>query len=474
MLYRKYSYKVPAPVRGHLDAKRVKILLSTLKLIWTITATATILQAANGLWQALLPLRMQADGLSIITIGNVATAYGVGFTIGCFFTPLFVRHVGHIRAFASLAAISAVVALVFTRASSPAEWIALRAISGISMAGLFTVSDGWTSACANSSNRGRVLSFYMIFTKIALVVSPLGIGLGPIHGDGLFMAVAAMLSLSLLPVCAANTTEPPIPNTVHINLPRIFALAPSAAVGAFVVGIMNGPVMNLTTVFGVRLGMSDQMAATLLFAIQGGSLLMQWPLGMISDRFDRRLVIAGLGAMTFLVCALIIAASLYGSTWLILVSMCLWGGVALCIYAVCVAHVCDVVPAEEIVPAVGGLLMLWAIGMAIGPTPAAYFMKEIAPWGLFLYAGCAALLLSLFVLWRIRRRHREPAAGGFVIITPTSPATAPLNPRAEKMEHAQETETEFSEPVLGDELQPDEKEVPDDIRERESSVSGER
>jgi len=434
-------------------------LLSTLKLIWTITATATILQAANGLWQALLPLRMQADGMSIITIGNVATAYGIGFTIGCLLTPLFVRHVGHIRAFASLAAISAVVALVFSRSSSPAEWIALRALSGISMAGLFTVSDSWTSACANSGNRGRVLSFYMICTKIALVISPLGIGLGHIQGDGLFMAVAAMLSLSLLPVCAANTTEPPMPNSVRINLRRIFTLAPSAAVGAFVVGIMNGPVMNLTTVFGVRLGMSDQMAATLLFAIQGGSLLMQWPLGMISDRFDRRLVIAGLGAMTFLVCALIIAASIYGSTWLILASVCLWGGVALCIYAVCVAHVCDVVPAEEIVPSVSGLLMLWAIGMAIGPTPAAYFMKEIAPWGLFLYAGCAALLLSLFVLWRIRHRHREPTGGGFVIITPTSPATAPLNPRAEPLEKAEE-ENAVYEPVIGDELQDDGGEEP--------------
>lgn len=409
-------------------------MLSALKLIWTITATATFLQAANGLWQVLLPLRMQTEGLTTVMIGYVATAYGIGFTIGCLFAPLFVRHVGHIRAFASLAAVSAIVALVFSQASSPITWIILRCISGLSMAGLFTVSDSWTSACATSANRGRVLSIYMIFNKIALVISPLGIGLGTIDGSGLFMAVAAMLCMSLLPVCAANTVEPPSPNTIHLNLRKIFRLAPSAAIGSFVVGIMNGPVTNLAPVYGVNIGMSNAVAAALLFAVQGGSLVMQWPLGVISDRFDRRYVIAGLGGATSLICMLIVGATLFGSIPLIFLAIFLWGGVALCIYAVCVAHVCDVVPSEEIVPSVSGLLMIWAMGMAIGPAPAAFVMEKVAPWGLFFYSGCASLLLVIFVLWRIYAKARQPVSGGFVVINPTSPATAPLNPRAEPLE----------------------------------------
>ncbi|MEN3929895.1 MFS transporter [Microvirga sp. W0021] len=419
---------------------------SALKLIWTITATVTFLQAANGLWQALLPLRMQAEGISTVVIGYVATSYGLGFTIGCLFTPILIRRVGHIRAFASLAAISAIVAIFFTQASGTESWILLRCISGISMAGLFTVSDSWTSSCATSENRGRVLSIYMIFNKIALVISPLGIALGSVKSDGLFMAVSVLMSLSLLPICAANAQEPPSPTTVRINIRRIFTLAPSAAIGSFVVGLMNGPITNLVTVYGTSLGMTAAVAAALLFAIQGGSLIMQWPLGIISDKYDRRYVIAGLGGGTFLVCMLTIGATFIGSIPLVFLSVFLWGGIALCIYAVCVAHVCDVVPAEEIVPSVSGLLMLWAIGMAIGPAPAAYIMERFAPWALFFYSGCVSLLMALFVLWRIHYKKREPVQGGFVIMTPTTPATAPLNPRAEPIEDMEtaDTQTETS------------------------------
>ena len=119
---------------------------SSLSLIWTITASATLLQAANGLFQALLPLRMQALGFPVTAIGLVAAAYGLGFASGCFLAPAFIRQVGHIRAFASLAAVAAVVALAFTQADSAPAWVVLRALTGITLAGLFTVIDGWISA----------------------------------------------------------------------------------------------------------------------------------------------------------------------------------------------------------------------------------------------------------------------------------------------------------------------------------------
>src|SRR5829696_1778882 len=110
---------------------------STISRIGTITAGATLLQAANGLLLALLPLRMSANGLSI---SAVATAYGIGFASGCLLAPILVRHVGHIRAFASLAAVVAVVVLLFTQANSVVAWTGLRAISGFAFAGLFTIA----------------------------------------------------------------------------------------------------------------------------------------------------------------------------------------------------------------------------------------------------------------------------------------------------------------------------------------------
>jgi MFS family permease len=404
-------------------------LPATLALIWTITAAGTLLQAANGLLQALLPLRMQAQGLSIEAIGAVATAYGIGFAAGCLIAPAFVRRVGHIRAFATLAAIVAVLALAFTQARGAPSWFVLRALSGLALAGVFTVTDGWISARASAADRGRVVSVYMVSTKVALMLAPLGIGLGSVREDGLFMVVAALMCLSLLPVSATRSAEPAAPTTVRPELRAVFALAPSALVGAFAVGLMNGPVMAMAPVYGLSLGYGPETAAALLFALQVGSFAFQWPLGWLSDRVDRRLVIGGLAAGTALVSGLVALAS-GGPTWLVALGFLLWGGQALCIYAVCVAHACDVVAPERIVPTVSTLLVVWAAGMMLGPTPAAALMTRLGAQGLFVYAAVIGLCLAGFVAWRMAVRSRRPTAGGFVDLAPTSAATAALSPRA--------------------------------------------
>jgi MFS family permease len=395
---------------------------SSLALIWTITAATTLLQAGNGLLQAVMPLRMQAEGLSVSAIGIVAAAYGLGFSTGCFLAPAFIRHVGYIRAFASLAAMVAVVVLAMTQAHSTLAWVLLRGLTGVTLACIFTVTDGWISARATSSHRGRILSFYMICTKIALMLSPLGIGLGDVRTDGLFMIVSAMISLSLLPIAATTTKEPPAPLGVKIEVRNLFMLAPSAVVGSFVVGLVNGPVIAITPVFGVSIGLSQERAAALLFALQAGSLVLQWPLGWLSDRADRRYVIAGLAAGTSLVSILILFASAQGAQDVILWSFAAWGGLALCIYSVCVAHACDIVDPGRIVSTVGTLLFSWAAGVTVGPLFGAVAMEWLGPNGLFIYSALAALGLTAFIILRIVQVQRAPAKGGFVVASTSSAA----------------------------------------------------
>lgn len=402
---------------------------SSLALIWTITAATTLLQAANGLLQAVMPLRMQAEGLSVSAIGLVAAAYGLGFSTGCFLAPVFIRHVGYIRAFSSLAAMVAVLVLAMTQAHSTLAWVLLRGLTGVTLACIFTVTDGWISARATSSHRGRLLSIYMICTKVALMLSPLGVGLGDIRTDSLFMIVSAVMSLSLLPIAATTTNEPPAPKGVKIEVGSLFAAAPSAVVGSFVVGLVNGPVIAITPVFGVSIGLSQERAAALLFALQAGSLVMQWPLGWLSDRADRRYVIAGLAAGTCLVSLLILWASARGAQQTILWSFAVWGGLALCIYSVCVAHACDIVDPGRIISTVGTLLFSWAAGVTIGPLLGAMAMEFLGPKGLFIYSALASIGLVIFIVMRIARVRRAPRVG-FVNIAPTSSASPAVVARA--------------------------------------------
>ena len=416
------SYGQDAPAASHLQFA----VTSSLSLIWTITAAATLLQAGNGLLQALMPLRMQAEGLPISAIGIVAAAYGLGFSSGCFLAPLFIRHVGYIRAFASIAAIAAVLVLAMTQAHSTLAWALLRAASGMTFACIFTVTDGWISARATSSHRGRTLSIYMMATKIALMLSPLGIALGSIKTDGLFLAVSAVLSLSLLPIAATSTAEPPPPRTVKIRVRALFSVVPSAVIGAFAVGMINGPVIAITPVFGVNIGLSQDKAAALLFALQAGSLLMQWPLGWWSDRSDRRYVIAALAGATAVVSIAILLASVYVAENFLLLAFAAWGGTALCVYSVCVAHACDIVEPDQIVSTVGTLLFSWATGVTIGPLIGAMAMDALGPNGLFVYSAVISSMLAIFVLIRIRMMRRNPVKSGFVHVPSTSPAAASL------------------------------------------------
>lgn len=394
--------------------------------IATITLAAFLLQGANGLLQALLPLRMDGEGLSILAIGTVATAYGLGFATGCFLAPHLVRHVGHIRAYASLAALSAVVVLGFDAASGAPAWIGLRFLSGMALAGLFTVVDSWVSATGTKQNRGRVIALYLVATKIALVLSPLGIGLGDVAGSGLVMTVAGLVCLSLIPIAGTLTREPRAPTIVRVRILPLFKIAPSAVVGAFAVGLINGPVVAVAPVYGLFVGLDVQAAALLLLGLQAGSLLAQWPLGWLSDRVDRRRVIAALFAATALACGAILAASAMQSVPGLVLAFGLYGAIALCIYAVCVAHACDLVSAEEIVPTVSSLLVCWALGATLGPLPATALMQIAGPAALFYYVGAIALALALFVVVRMRVRSRHPAGVGFVNVLATSPVTAEI------------------------------------------------
>jgi MFS family permease len=223
-----------------------------------------------------------------------------------------------------------------------------------------------------------------------------------------------------------------MPETLKPDIPALFRVAPSAVIAAFGIGLMNGPVIALTPVFGVHTGMSPTLAAVLLLALQGGSLLGQWPVGWLSDHIDRRVVLVGLAIATSLTSVLIVWGSATGSSWSVVLGFALWGGSALCIYAVCIAHASDVVEPSRIVPTISTLSICWALGMMAGPLLAAAFMERVGAHGLFVYSGIIATVIAAFVIIRIVVRTRVPVPGGFIDIPPTSPAFSELRRQDQK------------------------------------------
>jgi MFS family permease len=400
--------------------------------VLAIVLGVAILQLANGVFATFLSLRMTIDGLAASSVGLVVTGYAAGFLVGCLFVPRVIAHVGHIRAFAAFAALTAALVLCFAVRVDTALWTVLRILTGFAGAGLMTVAESWLNERTPRGARGRVIGFYMVFTKLAFAGGQLLITVGDLGGLVFFMLASGCYSLSLLPVTLTRGSSPQIPDLVTLGVRELFRIAPAGVIGAFAAGLMNSAVINISPVYLVRIGYDTGTIAGLLVMMQIGSLTIQWPLGWISDRIDRRKVIA-LAAGGSAALALTIAfLGPSAGPWLYLL-FALWGGFALSFYAVCVAHANDFARPEQMVPLSSSLLLAWASGSVVGPSAATATMEVFGPDGLFFYAAAIGLGLTLFVVFRMTRRApvpvdlREP----FVNVPATSPAIHEIHPRAE-------------------------------------------
>ncbi len=393
-----------------------------------IVGGVTLLQFANTLLAVILPLTLALNGYSGTIAGLVVSGYGFGFLAGCVVAPRLIRDVGHIRAFAVLAAVCSVTSMVFAVSDLVALWLVLRIVMGFCQAGLFTVVEGWLSAAVPAQARGGILSFYLVATKVAIVGGQVLLGQLDSTSPLWFEIAGAVFTLSLIPVALTRTPQPP-PARLEVLGPRaLYRVAPAAVAGCVASGLVNSALLGLTPIYGTRLGLEPRMVVWLLTAFQLGSFVCQWPLGRLSDRVDRRLVLVGcVVALALLSVATALATN---GPWLLPLYFLL-GGSALTFYAVAVAHAADFAAADQMVGVSSSLLLLWAAGAAIGPTIAAPFIDLLGPEGLFVYAFMVATGLAAFVVWRMTRRTAPSgeAKGGFVDLAATSPRLAEIDPR---------------------------------------------
>ena len=394
-----------------------------------IVGGVTLLQFANTMLSVILPLNLALAGYSGTTTGLVVTGYGMGFLAGCVVNARLIRDVGHIRAFAVLAAICSVTSMVFALSNFVVLWFVLRLLMGFCQAGLFTVVEGWLSAVAPPHARGGVLSFYLVATKVAIVgaqtlLAQIGTG-SPIW----FEVSGAVFTLSLIPVALTRTPQPPVPRVTQMGPRELYRLAPATVVGCMTSGLLSSAVLGLTPLFGTELGLPVPFIVWLLSAIQLGSFVCQWPLGRLSDRIDRRWVIVGCGVAVALLSPLIALAGA-DQHWLLPLFF-LYGASSLTFYAVAIAHGGDQAEPDQMVGVSSGSLLAWALGAAVGPSAAAPFLDRLGPPGLFLYTFLVATVLVGFVLWRMTRRSPLPPErrDGFVDVPATSPALASIDPR---------------------------------------------
>jgi len=404
-----------------------------LPILALLVSTAFLL-AGNGLHSLLLPIRGAAEGFSTNQLGLIGTGWAVGFVLGCLVAPIVVRRVGHIRAFTSAAGSAAIVILLNGLIVDPLAWIFLRMLSGFCLAGAFMVIESWLNERATNESRGTIFAVYMTVTYLGITSGQFGVAGGDPDNAGLFMAGAILFCLAVLPTALSTAASPRPLARASLNLRKLFANSPVAVVTVTLVGVVNGAFGTLGPVFGTRIGLSTGLIALMMGLTVVSGALTQLPAGRLSDRTDRRYVIAG--AATAAALAGILLFSLEPTEPVRVLALTgFYGALTYPIYGLAVAQANDYADPADFVAISGGLLLVYGVGTMIGPIAAGFAMTIGGPAALFAVTATLHLVIASYAIYRTTRRAPVPEdvrdAYRSVPGQTGTPQAMALDPRAE-------------------------------------------
>lgn len=382
---------------------------------WALLFGFGILMIGDGLQGTLLAVRADLEGFSTMTTGIIMSSFYLGFLIGSILTPKIVVSVGHIRVFAALAALASAAILVHALYISTAIWIGLRLISGFCLAGLYVVAESWLNDKATNETRGQILSLYMIVTYLGVAIGQLLLNYADPSGFPLFILVSVLISVAVTPLLLSASATLDNEESSHLSLLELMKISPVGSSGMFVIGFVSAAFFSVAPVYAKRIGLDLEIVSYFMAVSVVGTIIMQWPIGYLSDRFDRRrviVVITFLAAMSAMACALIPTTSVP----LLLVCVALFGGLTLPVYSLCVAYTNDLLDPSQMVAASGSLVLISGIGAVLGPITVSTLMAYLGTNYFFLSLGLILVLMTLLGLLRRKsKRHASKTSDSVVI-----------------------------------------------------------
>ena len=402
-------------------------------LLWrlsTLFLGVGLLLVGVGLLFSVLGLRAGVAQFSSITLGLVTSAYYAGFVGGTFACPILIRKVGHIRAFAAMASLASTMPILHALWIDPWFWGVLRFITGVCMVGLYIVIESWLNALAPNALRGRLFAVYMAVNFVALALGQWLILVGDRLGFVPFAMVSVMFSFALLPITMTKVDEPAPVQAPKFSLRSLYDASPLGMAAAVASGLITGAFYGMGTVFGKAAGFSDAGVASFMAAAILGGAIFQWPVGIFSDRHDRRVVLLWVCVLGAGVTLLGFVLAHYAVDALLPLAL-VFGGLIFSMYGLGVAHVNDVIDSSRLVEFTGGLLLLHGVGAAIGPVLAGTVMDVAGPSSLMLFYAAVMGAMALYTVKRLRYFPPVPAEqkADFVAMGGGSQAVLQMDPR---------------------------------------------
>ncbi|WP_105385795.1 MFS transporter [Neorhizobium alkalisoli] len=381
--------------------------MSHIRPLIPLLVTAGILIGGNGLQGTYIALRGSAEGFSPSIIGMIGAGYSVGFAVGCIYVSRLLRAIGHIRTFAAMAAIAASASLSVSMIIDPAFWFVMRFVIGIAVASLFATVESWINAKVTNANRARTLSIYRLVDLSSVTIAQYIIPAAGIDGSVVFNIIAITLTLSLVPISLADKSSPAPPEAVAFDLKAVWRISPLAVVGVVSVGLSMAAFRNIGPIYAEAIGMSITSIATFMSAGIIGGVVLQYPLGIYSDKLDRRRVILWTTIGSIITGAYLSFGAGTSETANI-ISVFLFGAFSMPLYSLCSAHGNDYAKDGEHALVSAGLLFYWSAGATVGPLMASMLLEYYGPRAFFAYTSFIFIGFMIFTLRRMQARPSVP------------------------------------------------------------------
>ena len=378
------------------------------RAVASVIASMAMLAVGNGLMLAFVPVALARAGLPGWVAGAAVAAMGAGGVAACLVTGRVVRRVNHARAFSAMVAGVILSVLMISIGVHPWLWLVARALYGFASAGLFIVSQSWLNDACSNAWRGKVIAaFYMAYV-VALGCG--GLLLRHLPADGAAVPLCAVLcaTLAILPVSLTRLPTPAPPASIAVAVRTVWRVSPVGLAGSLAAGGLTMLLAGFSPIYVAAAGYSREDVGLLFFLMQLGLIAVQYPLGALSDRVDRRHVLIGS-------CALVVLASICASLvdldrfWLVAAVFAVWAGATESIYSIANAYANDRAEPEFYVSLSSTLMIAWSLSSLVLPAATTALMTVYGP-GTFIHVVTAvAALYALFVIYRLSRRDPVPA-----------------------------------------------------------------
>jgi MFS family permease len=412
----------PSYCGANQRAKGARAVIQVLRSSWALLLGMFMLMIGNGMQGTLLGVRGDIEGFSTFEISMVMSAYFVGFLFASRMAPLMIRRVGHVRVFAALGSTISAVLILYPAFAEPWAWALGRVTIGFCFCGVYITAESWLNDAASNENRGKALSLYMIVQMSGIVAAQYLLVLGDIGGFVLFIVPSILVSLAFTPILlSANTLTPVFSSTKPLSIRRLVEASPLACMGMLLLGSVFSTQFGMSAVYGQRAGLTITEISIMVSVTYVAALIMQYPIGWLSDRMDRRILICALAVVGGVSATL--AFLIPGQFWLILFAAAAVGGTSNTLYALLIAYANDYLDKADMAAASGGLLFINGLGAIAGPLVAGWMMDVAGPSGFWVIIAILMLGLSGYAVWRMRVLPTKSIVGDMVTYAPIA-ATA--------------------------------------------------